>query len=207
LDIRRPQELSTVPKEFYGFDQSFEVEFFDMVRSTMVKYSLQARIGKMAGIFVASHNISKFLSFEYLSLEEMDQCLYFNQTTANLLFENSISFLLSLLERIKKDFPGQPLRIVVNPLMKQRILQVFVELMKSESEITQTYSNPSEIKNSVHLYIVEASVQFKNGANQGKSCHPFVFHPNEEIEVFASFTRLQNSSIPSLYFDYLSVSQ
>lgn len=55
---------------------SFERELFDAARIVMFKYGLQARLGNMDGIFMAFHNIKKFLGFQYLPLSEIDN-IYF----------------------------------------------------------------------------------------------------------------------------------
>lgn len=60
----------------YGEFESLEREFFELIRSTLLKYSLQARIGKMDGIFVAYHNISRMFGFQYLPLDEIDYILH-----------------------------------------------------------------------------------------------------------------------------------
>ncbi|BAO41068.1 putative mitochondrial translation system component PET127 [Kluyveromyces marxianus DMKU3-1042] len=62
----------------YGSFESFEREFYELVRSTMLKYSLQARIGNMDGIFVAYHNISKMFGFQYIPQQEMNHILHSN---------------------------------------------------------------------------------------------------------------------------------
>lgn len=59
-----------------GSFESFEREFYDMMRSVLLKYSLQVRLGNMDGIFVAYHNISKIFGFQYIPLEEMDFILH-----------------------------------------------------------------------------------------------------------------------------------
>ncbi|KAL3241206.1 Pet127p [Nakaseomyces bracarensis] len=59
-----------------GEYESLEREFFELIRTTLLKYSLQARIGKMDGIFVAYHNISNIFGFQYLPLEEIDYILH-----------------------------------------------------------------------------------------------------------------------------------
>lgn len=67
-----------------GFDESFAREFFELIRSAMFKYSLQARIGSMDGIFVAYHNIKTLFGFEYLPLAEIDKIFH----TSHLLTQN-----------------------------------------------------------------------------------------------------------------------
>jgi len=85
-----------------GFTNSFEREYYDMARSAcnvllpvfsssfvcfyifyllfilfvVMKYNLQVRIGCMGGIFVAYHNTKEMFGFEYLSKEDLDQCLF-----------------------------------------------------------------------------------------------------------------------------------
>lgn len=60
----------------YGEFESLEREYFELIRSALLKYSLQARIGKMDGIFVAYHNISKMFGFQYLPLDELDYIIH-----------------------------------------------------------------------------------------------------------------------------------
>lgn len=60
----------------YGEFESLEREFFEVIRSTLLKYSLQARMGFMDGIFLAYHNISKIFGFQYLPLEEIDYIVH-----------------------------------------------------------------------------------------------------------------------------------
>ncbi|KAH3901019.1 uncharacterized protein SCODWIG_00460 [Saccharomycodes ludwigii] len=62
--------------KLYGKFESFEREFYDLCRSTLLKYSLQARMGNMDGIFVAYHNIKKIFGFQYLPLEEIDHIIH-----------------------------------------------------------------------------------------------------------------------------------
>lgn len=65
----------------YGEFESLEREFFELIRSTMLKYSLQARIGKMDGIFVAYHNIARMFGFQYLPLEDLDHIIHSSYDT------------------------------------------------------------------------------------------------------------------------------
>lgn len=64
--------------KLYGEFESLEREFFDLMRSTLLKYSFQARMGFMDGIFLAYHNISKIFGFQYIPLEEIDYIIHSN---------------------------------------------------------------------------------------------------------------------------------
>lgn len=66
----------------FGLFESFERELFDAARIVMFKYSLQARLGNMDGIFMAFHNIKKFLGFQYLPLSEIDN-IFFGDFSVN----------------------------------------------------------------------------------------------------------------------------
>jgi hypothetical protein len=59
-----------------GDFESYEREYYDMVRSTMLKYSLQVRLGRMDGIFVAYHNLTRMFGFQYLSIADMDYAIH-----------------------------------------------------------------------------------------------------------------------------------
>lgn len=60
-----------------GQFESFEREYTDLIRTgALLKYSFQARIGQMDGIYVAYHNINSFFGFQYLPLEEIDKVFY-----------------------------------------------------------------------------------------------------------------------------------
>jgi hypothetical protein len=87
--------------------ESFEREFYDMTRATMLKYSLQVRMGRMDGIFIAFHNIERIFGFQYLPLGEMDRVLHGQDDTSlgDKEFKLSIGLLDELLGKATKQFP------------------------------------------------------------------------------------------------------
>lgn len=89
--------------------ESFEREYHDMVRSTMLKYSLQVRMGGMDGIFVAYHNVERIFGFQYLSLPEMDEPLHGQSDTAlgDEEFKLSMGLLNEVLERVTAKYAKQ----------------------------------------------------------------------------------------------------
>ncbi|KAI1258775.1 Pet127-domain-containing protein [Xylariaceae sp. FL1019] len=96
--------------------ESFEREYYDMVRSAFLKYSLQVRMGRMDGIFVAYHNIKRIFGFQYVSLREMDESLHGGSTNLVLgdaEFKASLHLLNELLNRASEKWPEQSLSIVV----------------------------------------------------------------------------------------------
>ncbi|KAI0146337.1 mitochondrial protein Pet127-domain-containing protein [Xylariaceae sp. FL1272] len=96
--------------------ESFEREYYDMIRSAFLKYSLQVRMGRMDGIFVAYHNIKRIFGFQYVSLREMDESLHGGSTNLVLgdaEFKASLRLLNELLNRATEKWPEQSLSIVV----------------------------------------------------------------------------------------------
>lgn len=93
--------------------QSYEREYYDMIRSAFLKYSLQVRMGRMDGIFVAFHNTQRIFGFQYISLPEMDYALHGSDdvTTGNAEFKLSLSLMNRVLDRATKRFPEKSLRI------------------------------------------------------------------------------------------------
>lgn len=87
--------------------ESFEREYFDMIRAAFLKYSMQVRIGRMDGIFVAFHNTEKVFGFQYISLAEMDAALHEGPGSgiADQEFKMSLTLLNKMLNQATKKFP------------------------------------------------------------------------------------------------------
>lgn len=91
----------------HGEWESFEREFYDMTRATMLKYSLQVRMGRMDGIFLAYHNIERIFGFQYLSREDMDRVLHGQDSThlGDQEFKLSLALLDEILGKATEKFP------------------------------------------------------------------------------------------------------
>ncbi|KAH8908866.1 Pet127-domain-containing protein [Coniochaeta sp. PMI_546] len=97
----------------FGEWESYEREYYDMIRSAFMKYSLQVRMGRMDGIFVAFHNIQRIFGFQYICLPEMDQSIHgtSNLTLGNHEFKLSLHLLNKLLDKATERYPKQSLRL------------------------------------------------------------------------------------------------
>lgn len=96
----------------FGLFESYEREYYDMIRAAFLKYSLQVRIGRMNGIFVAHHNIERIFGFQYISLSEMDLALH-GQADTNLgdrEFQISMDLWSKVMDRATERFPKRTLR-------------------------------------------------------------------------------------------------
>lgn len=131
-------------KQRFGDWESYEREYFDMVRSTFLKYSLQVRMGQMDGIFVAFHNVERIFGFQYVSLPEMDRALHgqYETTLGDQEFKLSVELLNQVLNRVTEKFPQRSLRLLfeTRDLAAGGIfMQIFAEPMDESSiEAIQT---------------------------------------------------------------------
>ncbi|EED86069.1 predicted protein [Postia placenta Mad-698-R] len=84
--------------------ESFEKEYYDLIRSAFLKYSFQARIGNMDGVFVAYHNTHETFGFQYIPLEEMDIRL-FGHSQGHRIFYKCLGLLDAIFSEIVEYFP------------------------------------------------------------------------------------------------------
>ncbi|KAL1917937.1 uncharacterized protein VTP21DRAFT_3771 [Calcarisporiella thermophila] len=116
----------------HGLFESFEREYYDMMRSAMLKYSLQVRIGSMDGIFVAYHNTAKIFGFQYISLDEMDARLFGNSVLGEESFLISLKLLRHVLDTVTERFPGKTLRLGFETSKRSQNLNIFAEVVPDE---------------------------------------------------------------------------
>lgn len=95
-----------------GRFESYEREYYDMMRSTMLKYMLQVRMGRMDGIFIAYHNVERIFGFQYVSLQEMDRALHgqINRALGDQEFKASLEMLNRVFDMATEKYPEKSLR-------------------------------------------------------------------------------------------------
>lgn len=134
-------EIQTMQGKF----QSYEREYYDMIRSTMLKYMLQVRMGRMDGIFVAYHNVERIFGFQYISVAEMDRALHgqIDPCLGDQEFRTSLRLLNEVLERATNRFPEKSLRVQFETRENPTAMYVFAEPME-EDEIDTLQTAPKE---------------------------------------------------------------
>ncbi|KAK6437924.1 hypothetical protein LTR95_005887 [Oleoguttula sp. CCFEE 5521] len=102
-------ELTSLQGEY----RSYEREYSDMLRSTMLKYMLQARMGRMDGIFLAYHNVQRIFGFQYLPMKEIDRAIHgqIQPCLGDQEFKLSLDMLNKVLEMATVKFPERSLRL------------------------------------------------------------------------------------------------
>lgn len=136
-------------KDRYGAFESYEREFYDMIRAAFLKYSLQVRIGRMDGIFVAFHNIERIFGFQYVSLPEMDQALHGQSDTAlgDTEFELSLGMWNEVLNKATERFPKQSLRFHFDTRdTATTFMYIFVEPVTQDEIHTIQNKNKEEVE-------------------------------------------------------------
>ena len=139
-------EIRTLQGRF----ESYEREYYDMMRSTLLKYMLQARMGRMDGIFLAYHNVERIFGFQYIPMQEMDQAIHgqVDRCLGDQEFKTSLDLLNKVFDKATAKFPEQSLRFHFEtksePLMTgspTTVMWIFAEPMpEPEIDRIQTMS-------------------------------------------------------------------
>ncbi|KAF8964217.1 mitochondrial protein Pet127-domain-containing protein [Flammula alnicola] len=115
-------------KSQHGLLESFEREYYDLIRSAFLKYSFQVRIGNMDGVMVAYHNTERIFGFQYISLDEMDERLYGPVPgIGDKVFNKCVGLLEAILEEATKCFPEQSVLCAFETRQPGKGMDVFVQ--------------------------------------------------------------------------------
>ncbi|KAF2861875.1 Pet127-domain-containing protein [Piedraia hortae CBS 480.64] len=149
-DASNPEKmLGYEIQRLQGDYESVEREHYDMLRATTLKYLLQARMGRMDGIFVAYHNIERIFGFQYLNIYEMDRALHgqMQRCLGDGEFMASLGLYDDVLERATARFPHRHLRVHFEAVRAPTtMLWVFVEpVSEEEIEVIQGPSRRRQV--------------------------------------------------------------
>ncbi|KAF2226672.1 mitochondrial protein Pet127-domain-containing protein [Elsinoe ampelina] len=129
----------------HGLYESYEREFYDMFRSTFLKYSLQVRMGRMEGIFIAYHNVEEIFGFQFMNLSDMDSVLHGQTDTClgDQEFKASLEIVNKILDQATNEFPEKSIRLHFDTRSGVvPIMYIFAEPMEEhEIEAIQKSSN------------------------------------------------------------------
>ncbi|KAF8340535.1 mitochondrial protein Pet127-domain-containing protein [Cantharellus anzutake] len=152
LDLANYEENSSyLIKSMTGQYSSFERELYDLMRSALLKYNFQARIGAMSGIFIAYHNTSQIQGFQYMSLAEMDQRLFGHHRRGDNIFAMCVGLLEHIMKAVLEIFPKQSKRVLFETLQSGTVTNVYIEPLEWANQgprpvheltvLTRVYSN------------------------------------------------------------------
>lgn len=177
-DISNPDIKSTT----YSDKFSHKDEFNDLIRTGgLFKYSTQARIGQMHGIFISYHNLRHYLGFEYLKIEDIDK-IYFNNSPisnaiGNIQFKSSIKIWGKLLDHIREDLDSDNYRVLLHHNLKFGTMEVFVVPLTADQvdqlQSISKNSNGSPIKHQQDLIEFNESTLDLKVLNYELSIHSY----------------------------------
>ncbi|KAJ3086008.1 hypothetical protein HK102_013603 [Quaeritorhiza haematococci] len=133
----------------HGLYNSFEREYYDMLRSALLKHSFQVRLGNMDGIFICYHNTSQVFGFQYVSLEEMDVNLFGDSGFAKEAFAVTMKLLQKVLDVVTEKFYGKSFRMTL-AIRTLQIMDLYIEPIHEssngkDSRSTSNSTSPVEV--------------------------------------------------------------
>ncbi|KAF3935637.1 hypothetical protein ABW19_dt0205627 [Dactylella cylindrospora] len=164
MNVQIPQagwgyQIKTADGQF----ESFEREYYDLIRSAFMKYSLQVRMGRMDGCFVAYHNTKRIFGFQYISIDEMDEALHGSSRVGEQEFKLSLRLLNEALDRATAKYPEQSLRLWFETRESTMPFLYFGAEPITEEELAATQEGESDIN--VVLEQLKAPIPSKRSLN------------------------------------------
>ncbi|KAF7978478.1 hypothetical protein HWV62_45609 [Athelia sp. TMB] len=128
LDLLNYEENSGyLIRTLQGPMESFEKEYFDLIRSAFLKYSFQVRIGNMDGVIVAYHNTARLFGFQYVPLEEMDACIFGEAGRGDRVFQKCVRLMEELADEIVRVYPQQSVKCTIETQEDGNTMSVWIE--------------------------------------------------------------------------------
>lgn len=148
-------------KNRFGQLESYEREYYDLIRAAFLRYSLQVRIGRMDGCFVAYHNTQRIFGFQYVSLSEMDQALHGtpNPELGDQEFRLSLRMLEDLLDMATAKYPGRKLQIHVETRDTTPPVMYFFARPVSDEEVRKSEEKAISLIDKTQSDIVKARAE------------------------------------------------
>lgn len=197
-----------------GISHSYEREFYDMVRSVFIKYSFQARIGRMDGMFVSFHNTKEMFGFEYIPLEEIDTYVFGSHYMGEQTLVHCMKLLEIVCDTITERHPGVALKTTfwvkkIDPYF----VDIFVEPIPNDQgwaeedensswDSIKLHQNPFGLGNEVYCYRLGTEVY----VNDKLATSYYNFTPDDKLDIFYNLQlRATNKTDPYLFTEYQDV--
>ena len=120
-----------------GKYQSFEREYYDLIRGAFIKYAFQLKIGRMSGAFIAYHNTQKIYGYEYVNFKEIMLRLFGDQYNLDVSFGIVSRMMTQIFDYIledTKEYDYEELKIGFYANSTTKSLNVVVEVMSEMKE-------------------------------------------------------------------------
>ncbi|KAG1718268.1 mitochondrial protein Pet127-domain-containing protein [Suillus lakei] len=201
LDLLNFEENSGyLIRTLHGPLESFEKEYYDLIRSAFLKYSFQARIGNMDGVFVAYHNTARVFGFQYVSLEEMDARLFGpdvkpagaldgdgTPTRGARVFEKCVKLLETVMDEIVGVFGERSVKCTFETRERSPKMNIWVEPVEWDVEKEGKGKSVAELKEAEDdTKVIGQGKDGEGEENQGKTEEPPIVQIDVEVQNFVA---------------------
>lgn len=166
----------------HGRWNSFSREYYDMLRSSFLKYNFQVRIGDMDGLFIAFHNTNEIFGFQYTSREEMDAVLFGSSSMGDQVFNITLQLFQTVLDQVHKSFPDQRLQLVFNTVSNRMNIFALSEGCDSEDKIVEGLQNNNVQSLLQKQWVLEVD-RFINGIHINQSEVPVLTSERDVLDI------------------------
>jgi len=182
-----------------GLYESYEREYYDLIRGSFNKYLHQMTIGGMAGVIVAYHNTKEVFGFEYFDRWHLEKRVYGSQEFAGVCFRAELALMQEVFDYIfgHEDLKkvGEVVKIGCFASYFENCLIIMVERIDDVANYKQKlkgsiinpkfndimdYYERSKIKPNVSKYTVTVNRKL-NGVNMPNNMSIF-YEPKDHLE-------------------------
>jgi len=189
-------DISAIRK-LKGEWNSFEREYYDLVRSKFLAFSHQLRIGGMHGLFVAYHNTDDLQGFQYISLAEIDKRIFGCSEMADQSFNKSTEILSTLMSALKQHAVDLDGMRVVSALIRDNKANFLDIYLTPENATIKDYVHKFrlELNRSVNGREVDAKAPVKFKVGDDLQVDYRITHGKFNTELFATDAFLMNDKL------------
>lgn len=146
-----------------GLYSSYEREYFDLIRSILLKYFFQIKLGRMDGAFMAYHNTNEIFGYEYLKLTEIEKRLFGSPEISEQFLKICIAMFQDIIDEVIEKFPDDEfIKVGLFANYRSDELMITIEGHKKEFEYP---TNPDVIR------YLKDEVDYYNGYFPGKTAY------------------------------------
>jgi hypothetical protein len=194
-----------------GRYESFEREYYDMIRGAFLKYGFQMKIGGMDGAFVVYHNTETIYGYEYIRNSEVLKRIFGNDLNSQVMFIVSAKMLTTILDyvkaKVKEECKAFRLGFYANSLSSS--LTVFVECCKEDPSSEPLLQPSNEIRDELDYFtkykeqtnkVLKFEFVFTIMVNGVHTTHPYLLSPGDDLQVFYHVVK----QAPPTFMDYMN---
>ena len=175
-----------------GVHESFEREYFDLIRSILIKYYFQIKLGFMDGAFLCYHNTKEIFGYQYILLSEIEKRVFGSKECGERMFLLAMQIHQLLLEEVVRLFPEpEMLRVGFYSDYRREEMTITVEEFDTRTDWKESDKAVEGIEDEHDYYTIFSPGKkayalrlhlfpFLNGIYQRE---PIFYEPGDKFEV------------------------